>query len=184
MTTARPVILCVLDGWGERAERDNNAIALASTPVWDRFAEAYPRAQLDESIGPAGRVDGEAESTCRYGRIRQCVSNEPSGVNRWPTVRMEEPEDVPAGESRAAVLLDRPPPRATGDANAGKRGRALDGLVTNAGVRDDDLERPLVVGESVQAPFDGCGLLPGRNDDADQRSLRNRAAPSNAARRG
>ena len=36
-TTYRPVVLCVLDGWGHRAETDHNAIALAETPVWDRL---------------------------------------------------------------------------------------------------------------------------------------------------
>ena len=33
----RPVVLCVLDGWGHRQETENNAIALAETPVWDRL---------------------------------------------------------------------------------------------------------------------------------------------------
>ena len=37
MTTAhtqppRPVVLCILDGWGYRAPADDNAIALANTP--------------------------------------------------------------------------------------------------------------------------------------------------------
>ena len=36
-TSFRPVVLCVLDGWGHRPERENNAIALAETPVWDRL---------------------------------------------------------------------------------------------------------------------------------------------------
>ena len=33
----RPVVLCVLDGWGHRQETEHNAIALAETPVWDRL---------------------------------------------------------------------------------------------------------------------------------------------------
>ena len=40
MATARraaPVVLAVLDGWGWRAERDGNAIALANTPIWDQL---------------------------------------------------------------------------------------------------------------------------------------------------
>ena len=36
-TAFRPVVLCVLDGWGHRPEAENNAIALAETPVWDRL---------------------------------------------------------------------------------------------------------------------------------------------------
>lgn len=31
----RPVVLCILDGWGYRKESENNAVALANTPVWD-----------------------------------------------------------------------------------------------------------------------------------------------------
>ena len=29
-----PVVLCVLDGWGYRPEREGNAIALARAPNW------------------------------------------------------------------------------------------------------------------------------------------------------
>ncbi len=29
----RPVVLCILDGWGERDDPNDNAIALARTPV-------------------------------------------------------------------------------------------------------------------------------------------------------
>ena len=36
-TSYRPVVLCVLDGWGYRQETEYNAIALAETPVWDRL---------------------------------------------------------------------------------------------------------------------------------------------------
>ena len=36
-TSYRPVVLCVLDGWGHRQETAHNAIALAETPVWDRL---------------------------------------------------------------------------------------------------------------------------------------------------
>ena len=38
----RPVVLCILDGWGHRAETANNAIARAHTPVWDRLTSACP----------------------------------------------------------------------------------------------------------------------------------------------
>ena len=33
----RPVVLCILDGWGESASDDHNAIRLADTPTWDGF---------------------------------------------------------------------------------------------------------------------------------------------------
>lgn len=55
----RPVLLCVLDGWGERAETDNNAIALAQTPVWDRLSATCPTGHLDASEGHVGLPSGQ-----------------------------------------------------------------------------------------------------------------------------
>ena len=57
---AGPLVLIVLDGWGIRAERDHNAIALARTPVYDALLARYPHAQLiasGEAVGlPAGQM--------------------------------------------------------------------------------------------------------------------------------
>ena len=57
---AAPVVLAVLDGWGWRAEREGNAIALANTPVWDQLIASQPRTLLDASglsVGlPAGQM--------------------------------------------------------------------------------------------------------------------------------
>ncbi|KAG1713720.1 2,3-bisphosphoglycerate-independent phosphoglycerate mutase [Nymphon striatum] len=36
MTTPKPVVLCILDGWGLRADRDGNAPVLANVPNYDR----------------------------------------------------------------------------------------------------------------------------------------------------
>jgi 2,3-bisphosphoglycerate-independent phosphoglycerate mutase len=55
----RPVVLCVLDGWGYRKEREDNAIALARTPVWDRLMAECPHALLDASAGAVGLPDGQ-----------------------------------------------------------------------------------------------------------------------------
>jgi 2,3-bisphosphoglycerate-independent phosphoglycerate mutase len=53
----RPVVLCVLDGWGERAERADNGILLAKTPNWDRFLAEYPHAHLQASEHFVGLPD-------------------------------------------------------------------------------------------------------------------------------
>src|SRR5947199_1595558 len=45
----RSVVLVALDGWGYRAERDGNAIALAQTPTWDALTARYPRTLLSAS---------------------------------------------------------------------------------------------------------------------------------------
>ncbi len=55
----RPVVLCILDGWGEREERDQNAIALARTPNWDRLTARCPRARLEASAGEVGLPPGQ-----------------------------------------------------------------------------------------------------------------------------
>src|SRR5688500_11821441 len=55
-----PLVLLVLDGFGIRADRDHNAIALARTPVYDSLLSRYPHAQLiasGEAVGlPAGQM--------------------------------------------------------------------------------------------------------------------------------
>ena len=48
-TKRRPVVLCILDGWGWRSEVSENAIALASTPVFDRLMIECPTAFLRTS---------------------------------------------------------------------------------------------------------------------------------------
>jgi len=45
----RPVVLCILDGWGERAQRDDNAILQAKKPNWDRFMAHSPQAHMQAS---------------------------------------------------------------------------------------------------------------------------------------
>lgn len=56
----RPVVLCVLDGWGHREDGAHNAIAEADTPVYDRLMQTVPRAMLSTSgtdVGlPAGQM--------------------------------------------------------------------------------------------------------------------------------
>jgi 2,3-bisphosphoglycerate-independent phosphoglycerate mutase len=55
-----PVVLLVLDGWGYRAEREGNAIAMANVPTWDRLWARAPRTLLDasgEAVGlPCGQI--------------------------------------------------------------------------------------------------------------------------------
>lgn len=59
-TVPRPVLLCIMDGWGERRETTANAVALADTPVFDRLRETWPSGFLNASekhVGlPAGQM--------------------------------------------------------------------------------------------------------------------------------
>lgn len=54
-----PVVLVVLDGWGLRAERDHNAIALARTPVYRELLDRFPHASLVASGEAVGLPDGQ-----------------------------------------------------------------------------------------------------------------------------
>ena len=60
MTTPKPVVLCILDGWGARAERQGNAPLLAETPNFDRMMATNPNATLvthGHDVGlPAGQM--------------------------------------------------------------------------------------------------------------------------------
>ena len=55
-----PVVLLVLDGWGYRAEREGNAIAMANLPTWDRLWARAPKTLLHasgEAVGlPSGQI--------------------------------------------------------------------------------------------------------------------------------
>jgi 2,3-bisphosphoglycerate-independent phosphoglycerate mutase len=50
----RPVVLCVLDGWGHRESCENNAICQAETPVLDRLYVTCPHALIDASAQEVG----------------------------------------------------------------------------------------------------------------------------------
>src|SRR5690606_12443502 len=55
----RPVVLVVLDGWGYRAEREGNAIALANTPTWDGLWRHASRTLLEASGLAVGLPEGQ-----------------------------------------------------------------------------------------------------------------------------
>ena len=46
MSRPRPVVLCILDGWGLREETEGNAVALADTPTYDSLMAGCPHAKL------------------------------------------------------------------------------------------------------------------------------------------
>ena len=54
-----PVVLFVLDGFGVRAEKRDNAIALARTPSFDRFRSLYPHTTIAASELRVGLPEGQ-----------------------------------------------------------------------------------------------------------------------------
>jgi len=55
----RPAVLCVLDGWGCRANGADNAIALAKHPNFERMIRECPHAELATSGPAVGLPDGQ-----------------------------------------------------------------------------------------------------------------------------
>jgi 2,3-bisphosphoglycerate-independent phosphoglycerate mutase len=55
----RPLVLCILDGWGERQKADDNAIEIARTPNWHGLKARWPHAQLQASEHYVGLPDGQ-----------------------------------------------------------------------------------------------------------------------------
>jgi 2,3-bisphosphoglycerate-independent phosphoglycerate mutase len=55
----RPLVLCILDGWGERPPAPDNAIETARTPVWHGLLARWPHARLDASEHYVGLPDGQ-----------------------------------------------------------------------------------------------------------------------------
>jgi 2,3-bisphosphoglycerate-independent phosphoglycerate mutase len=59
MNNKKPVCLIVLDGWGYREEKENNAIAEAKTPFFDSLWREYPHSLLEASGLAVGLPEGQ-----------------------------------------------------------------------------------------------------------------------------
>jgi 2,3-bisphosphoglycerate-independent phosphoglycerate mutase len=59
MKPTHRVLLAVLDGWGIRKQREDNAILLAGTPQLDRFSKNMPFAALEASGLSVGLPEGQ-----------------------------------------------------------------------------------------------------------------------------
>jgi len=55
----KPVILCIMDGWGLREQSRFNAVALAQTPAYDRLLRDCPHSRLLASESAVGLPDGQ-----------------------------------------------------------------------------------------------------------------------------
>ena len=55
----KPVVLTILDGWGYRPQTENNAIALARKPVYDKLLKEFPSTLLHASDHFVGLPDGQ-----------------------------------------------------------------------------------------------------------------------------
>ncbi|MES2984567.1 MAG: 2,3-bisphosphoglycerate-independent phosphoglycerate mutase [Pseudomonadota bacterium] len=81
MTTPKPLMLCILDGWGESDVREHNAIAQAHTPHFDRLRATYPFGRLSASemdVGlPAGQMGNSEVGHMNIGAGRVVMQDLP-----------------------------------------------------------------------------------------------------------
>ena len=58
-TRQKPVVLCILDGWGYRDQKEFNAIETGKTPFWHTLIQEYPATMLKTSGLDVGLPDGQ-----------------------------------------------------------------------------------------------------------------------------
>ncbi|AFX98896.1 2,3-bisphosphoglycerate-independent phosphoglycerate mutase [Candidatus Endolissoclinum faulkneri L2] len=58
-TERRPVVLCIMDGWGYRTDCTNNAIALADTPSVNALLSRWPSSLINAAGKFVGLPDGQ-----------------------------------------------------------------------------------------------------------------------------
>ncbi|GBQ85077.1 2,3-bisphosphoglycerate-independent phosphoglycerate mutase [Asaia krungthepensis] len=79
--TPRPVMLVILDGFGDSAIREDNAVALANTPNFDRLWASSPHAYLKacgEDVGlPEGQMGNSEVGHLNIGAGRVVMQNLP-----------------------------------------------------------------------------------------------------------
>jgi len=68
VTQVKPLVLIILDGWGQGAPAKDNAIAHARTPVWDRLSARYPRTLIGTS-GAAVGLPGDQMGNSEVGHL-------------------------------------------------------------------------------------------------------------------
>ena len=66
MPQKTPLALIILDGFGYRAEREGNAIALADMPFYDELLEKYPHTLI-----------------ASFGRMRRLAERRDGKFERW-----------------------------------------------------------------------------------------------------
>ena len=83
----RPVLLCILDGWGHRTDRSSNAILAARTPNFDRLVATCPQGLIDASesfVGlPKGQMGNSEVGHMNLGAGRVAVPDLPRIDTVW-----------------------------------------------------------------------------------------------------
>ena len=109
MKPAHKVLLCILDGWGIRKERADNAILLAGTPNLDRSRTASPSPSCRPPASPSGLPEGQ------MGNSEVGHTNIGAGPDRLPGPGAHQPrrESRRAGQQPGHPRGDGHRPRRT-----------------------------------------------------------------------
>ena len=67
----RPIVLCILDGYGLSERIDGNAVKLANTPNIDDLEMIYPTTRIKASGMPVGLPDGQMGNSGEHLNIGQ-----------------------------------------------------------------------------------------------------------------
>src|SRR3954470_15562299 len=59
MKRPKPVLLCILDGFALRENKEGNAVAQAHKPNFDRYWNEFPHAMLEASGNAVGLPEGQ-----------------------------------------------------------------------------------------------------------------------------
>ena len=59
MMKKRPIVLCIMDGYGISERIEGNAVRLANTPNLDDLMAMYPTTTISASGMPVGLPDGQ-----------------------------------------------------------------------------------------------------------------------------
>ena len=153
-----PVVLLVLDGWGYRAEKEGNAIAMAHVPTWDRLWARAPKTLLEASGEAVGLPCGQ-------------IGNSEVGHLNLGAGRVVEQDLVRISRAIADGRFFRNPAflEACGQAKASNGTLHLIGLIGSGGVHAIDThlialldlaEREQVPRVAIHAMLDGRDTMP------------------------
>ena len=154
MAAARPVILCILDGWGLAPDGPANAVARAHTPHFDRLMAACPSATLIAHGPDVGLPEGQMGNSE--------VGHTTIGAGR--IVWMDLPRinaAIAAGQLAGNAALQRFVARLKASGGVAH----LAGLVSDGGVHahSDHLLAVLAALDAADVPIAVHGFLDGRD---------------------
>ncbi len=79
--TNKPIVLCIMDGWGLNPSKKNNAVALAKTPNYDHFLNDFHNCKLKASeqyVGlPKGQIGNSEVGHMNLGSGRVVIQSLP-----------------------------------------------------------------------------------------------------------